>query len=144
RTLKSGESKNRSWLGTFAWGWGHRITCDVRIPGITTVVDTLLLAIPCANSSFRLGNNDVSEKSAQQASCLAPKIFSATLSTVRAALQGYLTTRSAKETSFEGLARQHGVTNDAIYWMEEVEKAVKKSGGLEALHVDEGVVTCMI
>lgn len=85
---------------------------------------------------------------AQQASCLAPKVFRTTLNTVRSALGGFLhkPLKNSRDITFESLARNHGLSDEAIPWMEEVDKTVRRSGQLEAKGFDpDGAgVRCLV
>ncbi|EJD02164.1 uncharacterized protein FOMMEDRAFT_157362 [Fomitiporia mediterranea MF3/22] len=96
-----------------------------------------LPAICAFLASERLGNNDVVKKVAQDVSCLKPKDFEAALSTVRGAISGYLSRRHGKNISYQTLCRSHGLNEDSLYWMEEVDKELRKSEELDDLEVDD-------
>ncbi|KAI5122217.1 hypothetical protein M0805_002706 [Coniferiporia weirii] len=103
-----------------------------------------LPAICALLASERLGNNDVVEKVAQETSCLQPKQFKASLNTVRSALASYLKKKVQQSISYPVLCRNYGLNDDALYWMEEVEKELRKANVLDDLDVADETVTCMV
>ena len=92
----------------------------------------------------RLGNTDVSEKVAQQASCIAPKAFKLTLATVRNAIATYLTQRTEKATTPTSLARSYHLDDNVVYWVEQVGNALRQSGEAEELDVDQSSLNCVM
>ena len=81
---------------------------------------------------------------AQQAACLAPKNFEMVLATVRGALVSYFEERKRTGVSYEGLCRSHGLGEDALYWMEQVDKKMRDSKVLKEYDVDDELVTCAV
>ena len=81
---------------------------------------------------------------AQQAACLAPKNFEMVLATVRGALASYFEERKRTGVSYEGLCRTHGLDDDALYWMEQVDKKMRDSKVLKEYDVDDELVTCAV
>jgi hypothetical protein len=84
----------------------------------------------------RLGNTDVTEKIAQQASCIAPKAFNTTLVTVRNAIAEYLSEKHSDDVTPTSLVRSYGLDDKVIYWVEQVEKALKQSGRAAELQAE--------
>ncbi|KAH8117102.1 hypothetical protein DFH11DRAFT_1505462 [Phellopilus nigrolimitatus] len=103
-----------------------------------------LPAICALLASQRLSNNDVVEQVAQQASCMNSKQFHAALNTVRTALSSYLQKQKARVISYQAFCRDYGLNEDALYWMEEVEKELRKSHAFEELDVDDDTVLYMV
>lgn len=95
---------------------------------------------------LRLGNNDVPEKLAQKASCLAPKDFRSVVTIVRAALADTLRPRnSTRRATFEAICQENFLMNDdALYWMERAEKELLKTGKLDELDVRHEAVRCAV
>ena len=89
----------------------------------------------------RLGNNDVSRKVAQEASCLKPKVFETTLSVVRAALfadaeksaQTASSRKASNELSYRALVKRFRWQNGdfLVDCMEDVERALAESRELK-------------
>ena len=77
-------------------------------------------------------------------SCLRPKDFETALSTVQGALSNFLTRRSGKGISYKSLCRSHGLSDDALYWMEEVDKEVRKSGELKEMDLEDETIMYMV
>ena len=84
------------------------------------------------------------KKVAQDVSCLKPKDFEAALSTVQGALSGYLSRRHGRNVTYKVLCHTHGLNDDALYWMEEVDKEVRKSRELKNLDADKEAVLYMV
>ncbi|THH08318.1 hypothetical protein EW145_g2789 [Phellinidium pouzarii] len=93
---------------------------------------------------LELGNNDVIEKVAQETSCLQPKQFKAALNTVRSALASYLQKRQQRVDSYQSLCREFGLSDDALYWMEETEKVLRKTDALDNLDAADETVMYMV
>ncbi|KAL5490003.1 hypothetical protein ACEPAI_4836 [Sanghuangporus weigelae] len=105
---------------------------------------TALPAICAFLASESLGNNDVKKEMAQQSSCLRPREFDLTLNTVQDALSSYLSRKRTENVSYQSLCQAHGLNEDALYWMEQVDKELRKSGELNDLEVDEETVLLMV
>lgn len=86
----------------------------------------------------------MTEKVAQQASCIAPKAFKATLAVVRGVVASYLTEKSENEITPSSLARDYKLGKIVVYWMEQVEKALRESGEAEDLEVSEATLHCVV
>ena len=63
---------------------------------------------------------------------------------MRTALSDYLKKKERKSASYRDLCRDFRFNDDALYWMEEVDKEVRKSGDLNELDVDEDCVVYMV
>ena len=97
-----------------------------------------------ANLLNRLGNNDVTKDVAQGVSCLNMPDFESALSTIRGALAGHLGQKRGLEDSYQALCDSYGLNEDALSWMEMVDKELHKSGELKSLEVDEESVMYMV
>lgn len=84
------------------------------------------------------------KKVAQDVSCLKPKDFEAALLTVQGALLGYLSRKKYDSLSYKDLCREHSLNEDIVYWMEEVDKDLRKNEELNDIDVDEETVMYMV
>ena len=64
------------------------------------------------------------------------------LSTVRSALASYFEEKKRTGVSYEVLCKSHGLDEDALYWMEQVDKKARASEDLKEYDVDDELVTC--
>lgn len=92
----------------------------------------------------RLGTTDVTEKIAQQTSCLAPKNFRNAYAIVKSALTVTLQKRRQRNASFEYLVESHGLSEDLIPWMKKVYAVLQKSGELDEMRASENAVVCSV
>ena len=86
----------------------------------------------------------MTKKVAQDVSCLRPQDFSTALSLVRKALSEYLMRKKRASPSYRDLCRLYRFNDDALYWMEEVDKEVRKGEELDQLEVDEDSIIYMV
>lgn len=66
------------------------------------------------------------------------------LSIVRGALVSYFEERKRTGVSYEGLCKSHGLDDDALYWMEQIDKKMRDSKELNDYGVDGDLVTCAV
>lgn len=98
----------------------------------------------------------MTKKVAQTASCLAPKIFTSTLSVVRSALftepkkdqKTATATRSSKKVTYEDIVNGFGWTNSdfVVECMEDAEETLRNSGELKGKYATAGnkIVTVVV
>ena len=86
----------------------------------------------------------MTEKVAQQASCIAPKAFKATLAVVRGVVASYMTEKSEKAITPMSLARDYKLGSIVVHWMEQVENALRDSGEAEDLEVSAETLHCVV
>jgi hypothetical protein len=130
----------------------------MRIARVRAVRVHLTTARRATDRTRRLGDDDVFEKVAQVASCLAPRIFASALATVRQALAqastsapedhadarqpaGRRLSRAARAVTFEGLVKDHKIllADKVVGWLEDVERTLDSSAEFRANYEAESV-----
>lgn len=86
----------------------------------------------------------MTEKIAQETSCLDQKRFKAALNTVRNALADQLDKRRNDRISYKGLCSQYGIDDTAVRWMEQVEKEARSGGHLSHVKTSKKNIICAV
>lgn len=100
----------------------------------------------CTYIRCRLGDSQIAERKALQASRLLDKDFTSAMATVRASIDVFGTTHPfARQTTFDELALEHGLGIDTVFAMMHVQETLKESRCLSVgMDWDSPLVRCSV